>query len=622
MDWHKEYPSTVLRTKFDGDEAACRELMGFGKDLLFRVKSMMGTLKQLNGSLHFSDGSIIRVSSIFGQDTISIYRPPTVKEGERPHCMVSLINVPLAVPPSRWYQEGIHQDEESGYHYFKTYYAIGIADCPECWGSQLWSVCQTDKLMADIGLVVGCRNCHPFIFDSEKRRYHGGPVPFKEEWTQTCMEPPTTYPADPDNHCLIGACQGEILEFDADAKGSFFLWKAYTEWSCAGGPQIIDYWSKTGLGYMLLEVKIIEKGKPLCSAYEIVKVDCCEKRPENRELEIWWESLGPSPWACWTCCYQPFMFVGSMQVCKTPHLMGLWYLINLYYAAYVGFFTLYFIEGSCPPFEWTILGPGELKTCPPYHDSAEWKPPANYMGCEDVVITTRDRCGSEHTIRASCCNGGEGGGPEGGPLGIAYSTLAMGFNQCQDLHNSGGCPPYSWSVSGGGSITVDPNDKTGGTARYCSPDSNQNCEQTPTIKITDCCGNSAEIEIAVTIINDWIALHENRWILCWIDENGVEMGLIEGHWWHCDGREDISCYTAAGTQGPCPWCYEGPCDCGVLQKWPPEGDGYYCKLGSKSFQCHMCALYEDPPYVCDYVWEWRTPEMMEEGCCPPDPLTG
>jgi hypothetical protein len=402
---------------------------------------MMGHLEQLSGSLHFSDGSHIKVSSIFGQDTISIYRPPGV-EGKRPHCMVSLINVPLAVPPSRWYEDGVHHfppddehpqgyDEELGYHYFKTYYAIGIADCPECWGSQLWSVCKTDKLMADIGLVVGCRNCHPFIYDAEKGKYkyQGGEVPFKEEWTQTCADPPVTYPAEPNNHCLIGGCQGEILEFDADENGAFFLWKAYTEWSCAGGPQIIDYWSKTGLGYMLLEIKILEKGKPLCSVYEIVKVDCCEKRPEDRELEIWWESLGPDVWSCWTCCNQPWIWVGSMQLCETPHRMGLWYLINLYYAAYVGFQTLYFINGACPPFEWIFSGPGELKSCPPDHASAEWKPPPYYEGCDDVVIETIDRCGSRHKIVASCCNSDGAGTPEGGELGIGYETLAMGFEQ-------------------------------------------------------------------------------------------------------------------------------------------------------------------------------------------------
>lgn len=638
MDWHEEYPSTVLRTKLDGDEAACREIMGFAHDLLFRVKDMMVNggikLKQLHGSLHFSDGSVIRASSIWGQDTISIYRPPGVR-GKRPHCMVSLINVPQVVPPSRWYEDGVHTfpadppdhpipyKEEEGYAYFKIYYGIGIIDCPECWGSQLWSVCKTEKLMSDIGLVVGCRYCHPFIYDAEKGKwkYNGGDIPFKEEWTQTCGDPPhITYPADPDNHCLIGACQGEILDFDSDGNGAFFLLKVYTEWSCAGGPQIIDYWSKTGLGYMLLEVKIMEKGKPLCSAYEVMKVDCCEKRPEDRDLEIWWESLGSGPYTCYTCCYQPFMFVGSMVVCETPHLMGFWYLLWLAWW-YVGFQTLYFINGACPPFEWTLTGPGSLVDCPPDHGSAEWFPPEDYMGCEDVVITTRDRCGSEHTIRASCCHGGQDGGPEFGPLGISYESLVLGFNQCQNLHNAGGCPPYSWSSGGVGTLEVDPNDKTGGSAVYCAPDSNPNCENNANISITDCCGNSASIEISITNNNYYIALRLCDFVVCNVDDEGNETGQIQCEWWYCDGQSTgPSCYTATGLSGPCPWCWNGPCDC-TLSKGPPYGDWYVCTYGGKDFQCAMCEASSSGCH-CGIVCDVRTPEMIAAGCCPPNPLTG
>jgi hypothetical protein len=629
-EWWYQFPSTTVKWDFLGPEDYARRFIGAAENLLYQLKNNMkfNQLGQLRATRHFSDGTIIIAWSHYGQDHLTIIAPEEPKQ-RFPLCAVTLINVPQKVPPSRWYEDGIHTfpadppehpvpyKEEEGYHYFKTYYAINVIDCPECWGSQQWSVCETDKLMSDIGLVVGCRMCHPFIYDAEKNKYEyeGSPVPHKEEWTQTCGDPPhITYPADPDNHCLVGGCQGEILEFDSDQGGTFFLWKAFTEWSCAGGPQSVDYWSKTGLGYMLLEVKILEKGNLLCSAYEIVKVDCCEKRGEDRELEIWWESLGPDVWTCWTCCYQPWIQVGSMKLCETPHRMGLWYLINLYYSAYVGFQTLYFINGACPPFEWTLQGPGELKSCPPDHASAEWKPPPYYEGCDDVVIKTRDRCGSEHEIIASCCNSDGAGTPEGGPLGIGYETLAMGFDQCQQLMALGGCPPYSWSNGGGGSLSVDPNRSW--LAEYCSPESNAQCENNGNVTITDCCGNSASIEIAVTKINLWIALRLCDFVVCSIGgpPNYYEYGQIQCEWWYCDGTSlGPSCYTAAGQWGPCPWCYSGPCDC-VLSKGPPYGDWYVCTYGEKSFQCGMCT---DPPCDCGVLCDVRTPEMIAEGCCPP-----
>jgi len=197
------------------------------------------------------------------------------------------------------------------------------------------------------------------------------------------------------------------------------------------------------------------------------------------------------------------------------------------------------------------------------------------------------------------------------PLTIDNPDLSMNFNALQVLSASGGCPPYNWSLSGGGMLT--PN---GDSATYVAPSSNENCANNAMITLMDSCRNMADIQIAVTA-NLGIALRQCRFVLCYINpETQIEYGLIECEWWNCGGTSaGQSCYTAAGSQGPCPWCWTGPCDCGRLI----GDDGYVCVKGSKSFQCGMC---NPTPYQCDVVADVRTPAMKTQGCCPINPLTG
>lgn len=84
--------------------------------------------------------------------------------------------------------------------------------------------------------------------------------------------------------------------------------------------------------------------------------------------------------------------------------------------------------------------------------------------------------------------------PTGDPLVINSSSLTMGCGGSQDLSASGGCPLYDWRLLFGGGTLVDNGD---GTATYTAPSSNPNCADNPTIALTDCCGNSTSITIAV-----------------------------------------------------------------------------------------------------------------------------
>jgi hypothetical protein len=199
-----------------------------------------------------------------------------------------------------------------------------------------------------------------------------------------------------------------------------------------------------------------------------------------------------------------------------------------------------------------------------------------------------------------------------GPLTINYSSQSMRFNASQVLSASGGCPPYNWSLSGGGTLTSGGGDNT--SATYAAPSSNPSCKDNPMITLTDGCRNMADIQMAVTT-NLGIALRECRFVLCNVDPNGNEYGLIECQWWYCDGTPTKpSCYTAAGQWGPCPWCWTGPCDC---SRWIGD-DGYNCARGTRAFQCGMC---NPPPLKCDVVADVRG-AMKAAGCCPINPETG
>ena len=82
------------------------------------------------------------------------------------------------------------------------------------------------------------------------------------------------------------------------------------------------------------------------------------------------------------------------------------------------------------------------------------------------------------------------------PLAINYSSLSMSLGSSQDLSASGGCPPYNWSLSGGGTLTLSGGDNT--IATYVAPTSNPYCANNPTIILTDCCRQIAELKFAIT----------------------------------------------------------------------------------------------------------------------------
>src|SRR4030067_606709 len=161
------------------------------------------------------------------------------------------------------------------------------------------------------------------------------------------------------------------------------------------------------------------------------------------------------------------------------------------------------------------------------------------------------------------------------PLTIDNPDLSMSFNASQVLSPLGGCPPYNWSLSGGGTLTPNQN----GTATYVAPASNNNCANNAMITLTDQCRNIMDIQIAVTNKATYTALVICRFVSC--SESG-QTGLIETVGWNCANIE--SGYGCNGYPGG------GECD-PFPALGPPQGYCFSC-YGStgweKGFLCSQC----------------------------------
>jgi hypothetical protein len=186
----------------------------------------------------------------------------------------------------------------------------------------------------------------------------------------------------------------------------------------------------------------------------------------------------------------------------------------------------------------------------------------------------------------------------------------MSCSQQQTFTAVGGCDPFSWSLSGGGTL----NTYTGGEVTYTSPASNPNCTLNPTIEVTDCCGNTAQISLAVNCYND----------------PGMALQIATAHVFKCPGDNHLDCNdncypdqicvvrSYQNTTYDCNGNVIAACDTGVgvMDCW------YDCEsggpLGCWSNQCGGHSPIAD----CGTLYDERTVEMKAAGCCPLNPMTG
>ena len=592
--WRHQYPSAGVSWNLIGDPVSCQRFAGEAKIMLYQLKNRMNIavpkLTSFEDKYSPEPGTTIIVKSIFGQDFIEI---STGMEGMggKVSCVITLIDVPLYVPPMRNPGE-IKTGEVQGVDYFKTYYSIDLSKCPTC---QVTSWEFLFKYLQSSPLIP------PTV-----------PISTRKEWPteplhhQTFDADGKLIDEDVTDHTIYSLSPpawGEVISFDADSGGTYIVWKAYTE----SGP-----YSRTGLGIMRLVARVKDKtGIEVCAQNKRIEVDCCLKDVKHRAVEIWWEGIG-------VC--EPFIIYGGLHLCKAPTSLGMsglnWYACMY---PYQPFYSIPDIRGICLPVEWTLSGPIDFRGSDKNDNTIYIK--CLESGCnEATTITLRDRCGGEYQIRARpCCEDAD-------ELSISYTSLVMGCSQQQDLTALGGCGPYTWTItSGGGTIG-----ETGKTVTYYSPATNPNCANNPTIMVADCCGGSAELKLAVNcyIPGSTLALTKSDLtkLCCYkIADIDCSGGVVYNsklseviYAWDCNG--DLICtrdYSYNNIpSGSCtpPVNCTNYCPCNLVDE-PGCWNNYQCVQGLTG-----CGIGDQQP--CDTMIDRRTADMKTNGCCPINPLTG
>jgi hypothetical protein len=514
--------------------------------------------------------------------------------------------------------------EVEGVDYIKTYYSLRVTACNACQPIAL-SLCTPDEI-ASLGTPwAGGKTCRPYTYDATKLLYLDEAVPYFQGWPERI--PPV--PPDPENHLIYSfyeSGQAEVIKFGSDDRGSYFLWKAYTEWG-SYPPTDITF-SRTGLGYLLLKAFIRFEGRDLCKTQSVIKVDCCLKDIEHRSVEIWWEDFG-------TC--QPFIIypgVAYNSICKMPTSVPIGGISGLvWYGAMPPYQPLYSIPeilGSCLPVEWTFTGPITFRGNSKKNDNAIFFQFTSEVECfTEVGIILRDRCGNEYSIRGSpCCE-------DAGPLYISYTSLLMSCGGQQTLTGGGGCGPYTWSASTGSLSETQGSDTV-----YTAPATNANCTDNPTITVTDCCGNSASISLAVNCYVDGYSLGMNdrdavgacncagACVIYWPTNfcaTSADYSSLRMRKWNCDGTLTYSCSTGTGGTHNIEGEGCGRAYCPPGTSWGPL-DPMYCapvELGGclSGFHCGTSQCGNSGGNCSELVDE-RTLTLKEQGCCPLNPLTG
>ncbi len=377
------------------------------------------------------------------------------------------------------------------------------------------------------------------------------------------------------------------------------------------GPEFATF-TQSGLGYLLLRAFSMLQGIELCTSdSSIIKVDCCLKAPAKRPVIMFWEECILGGWC-------PVRSPSSMSDILFFQVWS-WISMNLWTRSPSSEVF------GCQPFEWTLTGIGNLYPNENGIIAQYLIPTGDFIArdCHDqIIINVHDRCGtSESVLFESCCDG------EPAAVSIGYTLLTMPCSASQTLTAWGGCAPYGWSFSGGGTLV--PSEDTL-SALYTAPATNVNCTFNPIFTLTDCCGSSGELKLAVNCYTDNdIAIKRREeacsYCLCY----GYPGDCYEGKclvstgystlssWdWNC--ANTLLSYTvwnyAGFTLTHEPDCFSNLPDC-IYQI-----DCSYC-LTQCAGGCADDASLPGLEPGCG-VNDIRTDEMKAAGCCPVNHLTG
>ena len=560
-DWYFNFPGVATSREFKGDREVGQRYYGEGQRLLYQLKNQMTFRKlgQLKMTRCFSDGTVITASSNFGQDHILIDARETKPSIE--FCSITLVDMPEVVQPMRL-PGGIGETEVEGVDYIKTYIEYNLATCNACSQTPTWDF--TFNFISDPNLEY--------------------------------------YDSQPNNHCIIsedGGCHGEVISTGTDENGFYILWKVYTEQ---------EIYNRSGYGFVRIEIdlKNQDTGKIVCKTIQFVKVDCCEKNTLTSP-KIYWERTEN--------CASEIYYTGGTALCEVPSPNSISQLIayGIQGRGEARFYALPEL-GGCPPYEWTLDGIGSLVVTDPLGRMATYFGPESWDdACGSITISVQAKCGGSDSVTFSYCD-------YAGELEISYETLIMGCDDQQTLSVTGGYPPYSWVLSGGGgSLEAD-----GAQAIYTAPSSNAGCTNNPTITVHDCCGQSKEVKFAVNCYTPdtwWFLASDVVICKCQHKEPCPEAKCNDPepwcrsyiHWteyYRCDNTLFQGCYSQCGGKSCC-----GNMNQGCMSS--PLGDCMDDFGACHTGQCGGCA--GEP---CPCVQDWRGSYEKAQGCCPINPITG
>ena len=296
------------------------------------------------------------------------------------------------------------------------------------------------------------------------------------------------------------------------------------------------------------------------------------------------------------------------------------------------FWVLPELFGGCLPFTWVMTGPGSLTVATKDGEVASYVPPIDWAsGCQNqsVIIRVTDRCGTEDVLTTdNCC---EAGGDE---LSIGYTSLIMFCANSQQLSANGGCGGYIWSLAGGAGTL----EQNGAYATYTAPDLNANCANNPTIVVTDCCGHSAQIKLAINCYtNPYLAM-----IYCGLSKVGT-CTCVECYDTHCltitfPASYSSSQYDCNGdlAEAPCaqdytygfttsPYveeCIPSPNCSGIPPSKPCTYDSCVDYINEQE-DCNALPFCSDCYGIpCNVLTDRRLGAAKAAGCCPINPFTG
>jgi len=279
-------------------------------------------------------------------------------------------------------------------------------------------------------------------------------------------------------------------------------------------------------------------------------------------------------------------------------------------------------DGSCPPYVWEFISSenvGSIEPSGDFKESMVYTPPESGSCKDDITISVKDRCETVYLVhRLPCCD-------EAKELEIGYTSLQMSVNTSQTLTAEEGCAPYSWDLTVGGGTLTPSGDTL--TALYTAPSSNVNCDQNPTIVLTDCCGKTAQIKIGIGAGSDMAGYH---YIFQLID-------ICSGAWCYIEGycpemfpgsiyriKVDMYRILCDSTETYFQTSYDFPfkLDGGFSSMHvSPGGDDIYqmwnfapgCGLGESVW---FGKNISTPQMSGDFYYDSRSAEQKLNGCCP------